>query len=84
MASQFGLQYRPPFLCFLVIPYFPKPVVHLFAFHAEFLLTGLTANLKPSLATFIAIVGKAKKVEGVSLAFLLVCVFSFISLASLI
>jgi hypothetical protein len=79
MASQFGLQYRPPFLCFLAIPHVHKPDVHLFAFGTEFLLAGLSANLEHSLATFVAIMGKAKKVKGVGLAALSVCVFSFVS-----
>ncbi|GAJ18061.1 unnamed protein product, partial [marine sediment metagenome] len=65
MTSKLSLQNRPPFLCLPVIPYLPKPVVHLFAFHTEFLTAGLTPNYKLTLAAFVAIVGKAKKVKGV-------------------
>ena len=78
MASQFGLQYRPPFLCFLAIPHVHKPDVHLFAFGTEFLLAGLTAYLKTSFETFIAVMGKSKKVKGAGLAALFVCVLTFI------
>jgi len=65
MTSELSLQNRPPLFCLLVIAYLSKPVVHLFAFHTEFLTAGLTTNYKLTLATCVAVMGKAKKVKGV-------------------
>ena len=78
MASELSLQNRPPLFCLLVIAYLSKPVVHLFAFHTEFLTAGLTTNYKLSLSAYAAIMGKAKKVKGVASAILPFRVLSFI------
>ena len=78
MASKLSLQNQPPFFSLLEIAYLSKPVVHIFAFHTEFLTAGLMTNYEPSLAAYVAIVGKAKKVKGVGSAILTFCVRSFI------
>ena len=78
MTPQLGLQNRPPLLCLPVIPYFLQPVVHLFALHMELLATGLTTYLEITLTALIAVMGKAKEVKGVGLAFLLISVLTFI------
>ena len=79
MASELSLQNRPPFFSLLEIPYLSKPVVHIFAFHTEFLTAGLTTNYVLTPAAYVAIVGKAKKVKGIGSAILTFCVLSFIS-----
>ncbi len=79
MASELSPQNRPPFFSLLEIPYLSKPVVHIFAFHTEFLTAGLTTNYELTPAAYVAIVGKAKKVKGIGSAILPFCVLSFIS-----
>ncbi len=78
MASKLSLQNQPPFFSLLEIAYLSEPVVHLFAFHTEFLTAGLATNYKLTLATRTAIMGKAKKVKGVDSAILPFRVLSFI------
>ena len=73
MASQFSLKNRPPFLCFLVIPHSPEPVVHLLAFHTEFLITGLAIEDKLSLSILTAVMVESKEIKGIGSAVLLVC-----------
>ncbi len=77
MASKLSLKNRPPFLCLLVIPYFPQPVVHLLALHTEFLVAGLSKEDKLSLSILTAVMGEPKEVKGIGLAVLLTCPFSF-------
>ena len=77
MASQFCLKDRPPFLCFLIVPYFPEPVVHLFAFHTKLLPAGFSEENEFPLTILTAVVGKSKKVKGVGPAFIPECVLSF-------
>ena len=77
MASQFSLKNRPPFLCSLVIPHSPEPVVHLLAFHTEFLVAGLAKKDKFPLSILTAIMVKTKEIKGVRPTVLLACPFSF-------
>ena len=66
MASKLSLKNRPPFLCFLVIPYLPEPAVHLFALHTEFLLTGFSKEDKLPLSVPSAVMGEPKEIKGKS------------------
>ena len=77
MASKLSLKNRPPFLCLLVIPYFPEPVVHLLVLHTEFLVAGLSKEDKLTLSILTAIVVKSKEVKGIGSAVLLACLLSF-------
>ena len=77
MATQFCLKDRPPFLCFLIVPYFPEPAVHLFAFHTELLITGFAKKDEFPISILTTVMSKSKKVKGVGPAFIPECVLSF-------
>ena len=77
MASKLSLKNRPPFLCLLVIPYFPEPSVHLFALHTEFLLTGLAKEDKLSLSVLTTVMGESKEIKGIGPPVRLACPLSF-------
>ena len=77
MASQFRLEDRPPFLCFLIVPYFPEPVVHLFAFHTELLVTGFAKKDEFPISVLTTVMSKSKKIKGVRPALIPDCVLSF-------
>ena len=72
-ASKLRPKNRPPFLCLLVIPYFPKPVVHLLALHTEFLVAGLSKEDKLSLSILTAVMVESKEIKGIGSAVLLAC-----------
>ncbi len=77
MASKLSLKNRPPFLCLLVIPYFPEPVVHLLVLHTEFLIAGLSKEDELTLSILTAIMGEPKEVKGIVATVLLACSLSF-------
>jgi hypothetical protein len=78
VSTEFGCQYRPPFLGLLVIPYLPEPVVHLLAFLTKLLPARLTAHNEFTMATGAAKMGKSQKVKGIGLTSLSLGVLSFI------
>ena len=78
VSTEFGCQYRPPFLGLLVIPYLPEPVVHLLAFLTKLLPARLTAHNEFTMATCAAKMGKSQKVKGIGLTSLSLGVLSFV------
>ena len=79
VSSEFSCQGRPPFLGLLVIPYLPKPVVHVRTFLTKLLPARLTAHNEFTPATCAAEMGKPQKVKGIGLTSLSLGVLSFIS-----
>ena len=77
MATQFCLKDRPPFLGFPIAPNFSEPVVHLFAFHTELLITGFAKKDEFPISILTTVMSKSKKIKGVRPAFIPECVFSF-------
>ena len=70
VASELGLQRRPPILQLRSASYLPEPNIQLLTRLAKFLRTGLATQCRITFATPAPIMGKAQKVEGMGLVVL--------------
>jgi len=79
MASQLGLEYRPPILNLCSTPYLPEPGAQFFAGSTKSLVARLATQSTVTSASLTPVVGKAQKLKRMGLRSTSVKFVSFIS-----